>query len=92
MKKNKCCFDFLLVGLSREYDNPLWLFDYVSSYSLYLGKLESKEESETYTRFDLEHDSWEILGFKRKDYEYYPYFSKEWANYEPIPTKIFELY
>lgn len=56
-------FDFQLVGMTND---GIWLYDYVSGYSLYLNETQDPR----YSRFYAEADMWSVFGIQKN----YPYF------------------
>jgi len=56
-------FNFQLVGMTND---GIWLYDYVSSYSLYLNETQNPR----YSRFNAETDMWRVFGIQKN----YPYF------------------
>jgi hypothetical protein len=60
-------FDFQLVGMTND---GIWLYDYVSGYSLYLNKTQDLRYSRFYSRFHAEADMWRVFGIQKN----YPYF------------------
>jgi hypothetical protein len=56
-------FDFQLVGMKSD---GIWLYDYVSGYSLYLNETQYLK----YSRFNAEADMWCVFGIQKN----YPYF------------------